>query len=169
MPFANGSFDVVFCQLGLQYFPDRSAALREMRRVLAAGGRLVLLVWRPIQRSPGYAILADALERHLGVEAATIMRAPFGLGDPEQLRTLMTGAGLGDVEIRSSVGTVRFTSPEDFLRYQVAGSPLAGPVGQADDRARQALMQEASTALQAFASTDGFSFPIEGNVAAARK
>jgi len=167
--FADGSFDVVFCQLGLQYFPDRSAALREMRRVLAAGGRLVLLVWGPIQHSPGYAILADALERHLGVEAATIMRAPFGLGDPEQLRALVTGAGFGHVEIRSSVGKVRFASPEHFLRYQVAASPLAGPVSQADDRSRQALMQMASTALQTFASADGFAFPIEGNVAVARK
>jgi hypothetical protein len=44
---------------------------------------LVALVWRPIQHSPAYAVLADALECHLDVEAATIMRAPFGLGDPE--------------------------------------------------------------------------------------
>jgi ubiquinone/menaquinone biosynthesis C-methylase UbiE len=167
LPFADGSFEVVFCQLGLQYFRDRSASLREMRRALARGGRLVVLVWRPIQYSPGFAILADALERHLSVEVANIMRAPFSLDDPEQLRSLIAAAGLGDVEIRPSVGTVRFASPNDFLRYYVAGSPLAGPVGQAEDRARRALMQDASTALQAFVCADGLAFPIEGNVATA--
>jgi SAM-dependent methyltransferase len=162
------SFDVVFCQLGLQYFPDRSAALGEMHRVLAPNARAVLLVWRPIQHSPGFAILADALERHVGAHAATIRRAPFGLGDAEELRTLMIGVGFRDVAIGSEVGTVHFPSAEDFIRYQVAGSPLAGPVGQADDHARQALIQEVNGALQPFTGAEGLLFPIEGHVAKAR-
>jgi SAM-dependent methyltransferase len=168
LPFADGSFDVVFCQLGLQYFPDRSAALGEMHRVLAPNGRVVLLVWRPIQHSPGFAILAGALERHVGAHAATIMRAPFGLGDAEELRTLMIGAGFRDTAIRSEAGTVHFPSTGDFIRCQVAGSPLAGPVGQADDHARQALIQEVSGALQPFTGAEGLLFPIEGHVAKAR-
>ena len=44
LPFPDGSFDVVYCQLGLQFFADRAAALREMRRVLGPGGRLALMV-----------------------------------------------------------------------------------------------------------------------------
>jgi ubiquinone/menaquinone biosynthesis C-methylase UbiE len=168
LPFADGSFDVVICQLGLQYFPDRSAALREMHRVLAPSGRAVLLVWRPIQHSPGFAILADALEHHVGGQAATIMRAPFGLGDAEELRSLMIGAGFKDVAIRSEAGTVHFPSTEDFLRCQVAGSPLAGPVGQADDHARRALIQEVTDAPRPFTSAEGVLFPIEGHVAKAR-
>jgi SAM-dependent methyltransferase len=168
LPFADGSFEVVFCQLGLQYFPDRSAALREMHRVLAPNGRAVLLVWRPIQHSPGFAILADVLERHVGGHAATIMRAPFGLGDAEELRTLMIGVEFKDVAIRSEEGTVHFPSAEDFIRCQVAGSPLAGPVGQVDDHARQTLIQEVSGALQSFTGAQGLLFPIQGHVVTAR-
>jgi len=86
MPFHNAAFDVVLCQLGLQYFPDRPAALGEMHRVLVPGGRLVLLVWQSIEHSPGFARLAEALERHVGTLAAAIMRAPFVFGDPEEVR-----------------------------------------------------------------------------------
>jgi ubiquinone/menaquinone biosynthesis C-methylase UbiE len=48
LPFVAATFDVVFCQLGLQYFPDRRQAVREMYRVLSPNGRLVALVWRSI-------------------------------------------------------------------------------------------------------------------------
>jgi ubiquinone/menaquinone biosynthesis C-methylase UbiE len=53
LPFPDGSFEVVCCQLGLQFFPDRAAALAEMARVLVAGGRLAAMVWRSIDHSPG--------------------------------------------------------------------------------------------------------------------
>ena len=45
LPFAAGSFDLVLCQQGLQFFVDRAAALAESRRVLARGGRIALSVW----------------------------------------------------------------------------------------------------------------------------
>ncbi|MFL6266603.1 MAG: methyltransferase domain-containing protein [Actinomycetes bacterium] len=53
LPFGDRSFEVVCCQLGLQYVPDRAAALAEMARVLAPGGRLAAMVWRSIEHSPG--------------------------------------------------------------------------------------------------------------------
>ena len=68
LPFPDGSFNVVYCQLGLQFFPDRPAALREMHRVLGAEGRLALMVWRGIHESLGFAVLAEALERQVGQE-----------------------------------------------------------------------------------------------------
>jgi SAM-dependent methyltransferase len=77
MPFPDASFDVVLCQQGLQQFPGRPAALREMRRVLVPGGRVALSVWGRIEANPGFAALAEALERHVGSEAANNRRAPF--------------------------------------------------------------------------------------------
>jgi hypothetical protein len=76
--------------------------------------------------------------------------------------------GFKDEAIRSEAGTVHFPSTEDFLRCQVAGSPLASPVGQADDHARQALIQEITDAFRPFTSAEGVLFPIEGHVAKAR-
>ena len=79
LPFPDASFDIVYCQLGLQFFADRAAALREMRRILGPEGRLALMVWRGIGESPGFSAMAEILERNIGQAAAAIMRAPFGL------------------------------------------------------------------------------------------
>jgi ubiquinone/menaquinone biosynthesis C-methylase UbiE len=45
LPFEDGSFDVVLCQQGLQFFPARAAALGEMRRILRPGGGVGIAVW----------------------------------------------------------------------------------------------------------------------------
>ena len=70
------------------------------------------MVWRGIDESPGFAVLADALERHVGEAAAAIMRAPFGLSNADQLDQLVRNAGFQDIAIQQRVGTVRFPSPE---------------------------------------------------------
>src|SRR5215210_3877545 len=59
MPFPEATFDVVLCQLGLQFFPDRPQALQEMHRVLVPGGRLALNVYSAIERNPAPRALAD--------------------------------------------------------------------------------------------------------------
>ena len=66
LPFLDASFDLVCCQQGLQYVPDRRAALQEMCRVLVPRGRLALGVWRGLEHQPFYAALTEALERYVG-------------------------------------------------------------------------------------------------------
>jgi ubiquinone/menaquinone biosynthesis C-methylase UbiE len=168
LPFPDGSFNVVYCQLGLQFFADRPAALREMRRVLGTEGRLALMVWRGIHESPGFAVLADALQRHVGQAAAAIMRAPFGLSNADELEALVRAAGFQNVAIRQRSGTVRFPSVERFVLSYVAGSPLAGPVSQADDAARAALITDVRNALGNFTSNDELAFPIAAHLLSAR-
>jgi SAM-dependent methyltransferase len=165
LPLPDAAFDVVFCQQGLQFFPDRSAALREMRRVLAPAGRLAVAVWRPIRCSPGFLALAEALARHVG---AGLLDGPFSLGDAEELRTLVSGAGFRDVAIRAVAKTVRFPSAEEFVMHYVAASPLANPVAQAGNQARAALLEEVSAALRPYADDDGVAFPIDSHLALAR-
>ena len=168
LPFPNASFNVAYCQLGLQFFPDRAAALREMHRVLAPGGRLAVMVWRGIDDSPGFAVLAEALERHVGHAAAAIMRAPFGLSNADELEELVRNAGFQDVAIQNRIGTVRFPSPERLVLSYVAGSPLAGAVSQANDAAREALITDAINALGKYTSNNELSFPIAAHLLSAR-
>jgi ubiquinone/menaquinone biosynthesis C-methylase UbiE len=168
LPFPDRSFDVVFCQLGLQFFADRAAALREMHRVGATEARLALMVWRRIEESPGFAALAAALERHIGPAAATIMRAPFGLSDAGELEALVSAAGFRDVAVQQRNGTVRFPSIERFVLSYVTGSPLAGPVSNADDAARDALVTDVRKALKSYTDNAGLAFPISAHLLSAR-
>jgi SAM-dependent methyltransferase len=107
MPFPEEAFDLVLCQQGVQFFPDRAAGLNEMRRVLVPGGRMVLAVWGPIEQSPGFATLATALERHVSAAAAAA-RSPFSLWDTGELRDLLDGAGLRNLEVHSRMRMLCF-------------------------------------------------------------
>ncbi len=169
MPLPDAAFDIAYCQLGLQFFPDRPAALREMHRVLVPGGRLGVMVWRSIEHSPGFGILAAALERHVSSEAAGIMRAPFALAKAEELRGLIAAAGFRDITIRPVPGTVRFPSVARFVQDYVAGSPLAGHVAKVSDEARAALVSEVGDALRSHFVAGALEFPIEAHLASARK
>jgi SAM-dependent methyltransferase len=159
-----------FCQQGLQFFSDQSATLREMYRILAPSGRLVLSVWREIERSPGFAVLADALTRHISPEAGTLMSSgPFGPSNPEALRAAIAGASFGDITIRPALKNLRFPSPNEFVLRYAAGSALASLVANADDDVRTALLAEVDERLQSYVDDEGLTFPIETNVAIARK
>jgi ubiquinone/menaquinone biosynthesis C-methylase UbiE len=168
LPFQDGSFDLACCQLGLQFFPDRPAALADMARVLVPGGRLVAMVWRSIDRSPGFEALAEALDRHVGPAAGAMMRAPFGLGDDGTLRGLVEGAGFRDVTVERRAGVVRFPSARALLAAQEGGSPLAGPIGDAGPAARAGLVEDLEAALAAWQGADGLAFPIEALLAGGR-
>jgi ubiquinone/menaquinone biosynthesis C-methylase UbiE len=161
LPFPAGSFDVVCCQLGLQFFADRPAALREMARVLARGGRLVAMVWRPIEYSPGFAALAKALDRHVGAAAGALMRAPFALGDEDELRALVETAGFTQTHIRRAAGAVRFASARDLVLAYGTGSPLAAHLAGVDDATHEALVASVESALGSDKRDRILSFPIE--------
>jgi len=169
MPLPDGAFDAVYCQLGLQFFPDRPAALREMYRVLVPGGRLGLMVWQDIQYSPGFSALAAAIARHVGAEAASIVRAPFALADAEQLRALVAAEDFRDIAVESVAGTVRFPSVSRFVQDYVRGSPLSGHVAKVSDEVRETLVAEVSDAIMSYVADEGLMFPNKAHLVRARK
>jgi hypothetical protein len=141
-----------------------------MHRVLTPGGRLVLSVWREIEQSAGFDILAEALTRHVGPEVGTLMTSgPFGLSDTEQLRDLITGAGFDHIRINPAVKILHFPSPREFVLQYVAGSALAGPLAAASDDGRAALLADVEAGLRSYVDDQGLAFPIESNLAAAHK
>jgi ubiquinone/menaquinone biosynthesis C-methylase UbiE len=172
MPFPDGAFDVILCQLGLQFFPDRPAALREMWRVLAPGGRLALSVFSAIEYTPAASALANALERHLGPGASKTKRTEHALADPEELRTLVAGAGFRDVMIRTTTQQIRFPSPREYVRLQLAATPMAGLVSGMERGQRDALVEaiagDLRTAVQRDAAEGELTFPQEAHVVLAR-
>jgi SAM-dependent methyltransferase len=164
LPFVAESFDVVCCQLGLQYFPDREAALREMHRVLIPGGRAALSVWREIDHAPGFAVLATALGRFIGADAEALMRAPFALSGADELAMLVGNAGFRSPMVQSATGDVRFDSAEMFVHGYVGGSPLAGLVAASPPAAYDDLVREVEQGLAGFIAQGSLSFPIEAHL-----
>ncbi len=167
LPFANAAFDVVLCQQGLQFFPDRLAALREMHRVLVPEGRLGLSVWRPIQHNPYIAALGNAAERHVSAEVAAGLRTVCALGDADALRSLLLQAGFREVRISIAILVMRFASVDAFVPGQFAATPFAGAVAALDANARAALLEDVRVALRPYTDDTGIAVPNEAHVAIA--
>ncbi len=169
LPLADGTFDVVVCQQGLPFFPDRAAAMREMHRVLVPRGRLAVSAWTPIQDSPGFLALIEALALHAGPEATAIVYEPFSLGDVGELRALIVNAGFEDVSTYHAVRTLRFPSGEEFVRQYATGSPLAGVLAKMTASALGELVRDVSARVTSYLSAEGLAFPIEAHLALAHK
>jgi SAM-dependent methyltransferase len=167
MPFPPATFDVVFCQHGLQQVPDRPAALSEMRRVLVPGGRLAIAVWSRIEGSPGMVALVTALQRHVGAEAANNRRAPFRLADAGELADLLAVAGFRDVHIHTRVEPARFSSPEALVAAQLAATPLS-TIGDLTEATRGAIARDVRAMLQDYLQDDGMTVPMESHLAVGR-
>lgn len=169
LPFDERTFDVIACQQALQFMPRPAAALAEMRRVLSECGRAVVAVLRPIRYAPAYGPIADALQRHAGDAAATMMRSPFPDWDGARLRALLAEARFRDVRVRIDVGAVRYPSVADMLAQEAASSPLAAELAHQPATARVALVDELTAALREFQDDDGVVFPMETFVAIGRR
>lgn len=167
LPFPDASVDVVLCQQALQFFADRPAALAEMSRVLRPGGRLGLSTCRSVEHQPGYGALIDVLTRHVGVQAAAVIRSPYALGEIGDLRTLLDGAGLTAAAVRIAVWPARFPSAEGMLTAEMMSSPLGDLIRGLDDDVRSALLEDLADRLEPHTDDEGVIFPFETLVATA--
>jgi ubiquinone/menaquinone biosynthesis C-methylase UbiE len=173
LPFRAKSFDLVLCQLGLQFFPDRQQALREMHRVLSHSGRIALSVYSPIERTPGANAFVLALDRILGVHASKIKRGEHSFDNPDQVRGLLVEAGFVGIDVQSVVQQITFPSVLDYVRFQLLATPQSVLLKDRAEADRQAAISQiasetaqSSTASMLHDST--FSFPQEAYVATAR-
>ncbi len=127
LPFPDGSFDAVVSQFGLMFFSDRLQALREMLRVLAPSGRLVVAVWDTLEKNPAYAAEVELLARVAGRAAADALSAPFVLGDRAALASLFAEAGAVSTSVTTHRGTARFPSIRVVLEADLRGwLPMVG-------------------------------------------
>ena len=156
MPLPDAGFDVVLCQLSLQFVPDRKAAVSEMHRVLRPGGRLVITVPGPV--GPLFEQLAVAMGKHIAPQAAGFVRAVFSIDDATELENLLAQAGFRDVNAEAEVLDLPLPEPKEFLWQYVAGTPLAATVANADEDARSALEREVVEGWQQYRNGDGMNY-----------
>lgn len=141
LPFGDGQFDVVVCQFGAMFFPDKVAAYRQFRQTLRPGGRLLFNVWDAIEENE----LADEVTRALaGLFPADppqfMRRIPHGYYDPELIRAQLHEAGLRNatIEHRDDVGFA--PSPYEAAMAYCQGTPLRAEIeerGKSLDEATQ--------------------------------
>lgn len=173
LPFPDEAFDVVLCQHGLPFFPDRAKAMSEMRRVLVPGGRVAVIVLQVLERHAVFEALMGSVARHLALPLANVM-TPFSLPDADKLHALFTGAGFENVDISTISTTVQFPDPERFVPLAVASSAAAVPAfAQLDPAARAVLVEkvreDVEPVLLSYRDADHISFPMFAHLAMATR
>jgi SAM-dependent methyltransferase len=138
----DDDFDVVTCQQGLQFFPDRPAALSEMRRALRPGGQLGVAVWCTISECPPFAAMGEALGRVLGTETAEAYEnGPWGFGAPEPLARLVQESGFTNVNVRKHELPLIFEGGPGQLMLTLHAASVATTLAQLPEEEMSALAE----------------------------
>jgi ubiquinone/menaquinone biosynthesis C-methylase UbiE len=169
IPYEDEIFEIVTCQQGLPYFSDRAAAIREMYRVMIPGGRLAMLVWRGIEYSPAFRILAAVLDHYLGAEATAYIRSSFVFEEAADLRTLLVQSRFRNAQIEEVDSTAHFASVDEFFRSQVIGTQLVDQLATLDAPQRAELFTVLANALKSYVTGEGLSFPMGAFLITAKK
>lgn len=159
LPFEDGTFDIVTCQQGLQFFPGRKHALQEFHRVLAPGGRAVVSCWCAVDTAPGHEALVEAVREHVPDQEPMAL-APFMLDDGEELGLLLTAGGFEDIEVERVDRLAHFASPEDLARSFLVGSPMALGLANVPAPVREALARDVAARVR-----ERFGEPVEAPMA----
>lgn len=165
LPFTDNTFDVVLCQQGLQFFTDRPAGLREMRRVLKPGGRATVSVWRGPEHQSVKGAMLLALQRRFGSGALK----PYSLGEAEVLRGLFVETGFRDVRLEVVQRMMRADSIDEFIVMTILGAAAAVPaLAQATEEARlsaiRSIRQEIAEDIAVVQEGEGMVFPMEAHI-----
>ncbi len=168
LPYEDESFDVVCCQFGVMFFPDRIAGYEEARRVLKPGGRFIFNAWDRIEENEfADVVTKSAGEVFEGDPPLFLARTPHGYHDIEEIEANLKAAGFADIVIE----TITEVSSAPTARHPAVayceGTPLRNEI-EARDKTRLAEVTEHATKAIAAQFGDGpVSARIQGHVATA--
>jgi len=170
MPFGDASFDVVVCQFGAMFFPDRVAGYREARRVLAPGGRFVLSVWDSLQHNPMTRVVVDAMAaRYPHNPPRFLARTPHGHHDANVIRRDLAAAGFDSVVVETVTLPSRAPSAEDAAIGLCQGTPMRGEIEALDPSGLAAATEAAAAALRSAFGTGAIEAPMQAVMVTAAK
>ena len=166
LPFSDGSFDLVVCQFGLMFFPDKVRANREAWRVLGSGGRYLLVSFDQLELNPVPKAAEDAVVALFPHDPPEYMeRGPFSYADPALIENDLLAAGFSDIQIETIEASSRVNARE-AAQGMVLGSPFRSEIERRDP---SALDRAVSAVTEALRPWDGKDAPISAHVVTAAK
>ncbi len=160
----DGFFDVLLCALGLMYLPDPLQAVREMRRVLRPGGRVVLAVWGGRSRC-GWASLFGIVDAEVASEVCPLF---FRLGQGVALACLCAAVGLVVEEQHRIDAPLAYADADPACRAAFVGGPVALAWQRFDAAARERVQARYLESIAAWRHGASYQVPGEFVVVAAR-
>jgi SAM-dependent methyltransferase len=163
LPFEDRKFDVVACQFGVMFFPDKLQGYSEARRVLKPGGRFFFNVWDRLSENEFAHTVTEGLAALFPKDPPRFMaRVPHGYHDAGRVCEELTAAGFGSISVETRDDTSRARSPRDAAIAYCQGTPLRNEIVARDAASLEDATQRATEALARRFGTG----PIEGRIRA---
>ena len=169
LPYADQEFDLVVCQQGFQFFPDRVQAVKEIHRVLKPGGRVGITVWSSIGASPGYLAIANALGKTVGASAAGLLDELFAFPSSDEVGRCFADGGFPDATVDSLEIDAVFRSAEEFTRAIAVGSIMRRTPTQFSEETLDLMAAEVAAEMAQYLGDIGLVFPMQAHLMTATK
>lgn len=130
LPFEDESFDVVVCQFGLMFVPDKVTAIRETYRILKRGGRFVFSVWDAIERNDFAYLAHRTITSFFENDPPMFYEVPFSFHDPKAIRPLCEATGFRKVKVTPLELPCVSSSAADAAKGLVQGNPVAVAINE---------------------------------------
>ena len=169
LPVGDGGFDVVTCQQGLQFFPDRAAAIGEMHRTLKPGGRVVAAVWREMALQPYFAAMEAALRECLPADQAEPYGAPFRWPRAVEVEAAFRDGRFASVSVAEVRHPLTFEGGVAQAVSALAASPIATTIAKLDPETGARLRSAAERRLTPLVVEGQVRTQMVSNLVTARK
>jgi ubiquinone/menaquinone biosynthesis C-methylase UbiE len=170
LPFNDNSFDLVVCQFGVMFFPDKVRANSEARRVLREGGRYMLVIWDRIEHNLATMAAGRAVgDLFPGDSVRFYERVPFRYHDVGQIEQDLLAAGFTDIEYETIELPSRAASAHEAAIALVQGTPVRSDIEQIDPAMLGRATDAAEAALRQYEGPDGFEAPMTARLVTAIK
>jgi len=170
LPFEDASFDLVVCQFGVMFYPDKVRGNAEARRVLREGGHYLFAVWDRIERN-GLSKLANQSMREAFPDNPPqfMTRGPYSYHEPEWIERDLHAAGFTEVAIETIELTSRSGSAEEGARGLVYGSPMGVELEEYGPGALDRVFADLVRTARRYEGPNGFEAPMAAHVVTATR
>ena len=170
LPFRDGEFDLVVCQFGVMFYPDKVRGNAEALRVLRDGGSYLLAVWDRIERNILSDLANQSLRKNFPDDPPQFMvRGPFSYHDRSAIERDLRAAGFQSISIGTVEATSRSATAEDGARGLVYGSPMGVELEDYGAGALDRIFEDLRGSARQFEGPDGFAAPMSAHIVIATK
>lgn len=170
LPFDDASFDLVVCQFGVMFYPDKVRGAAEARRVLCDGGHYLFAVWDRIDRNMLSNLANESLKRQYPDDPPQfIVRGPFSYFESEWIERDLRAGGFTNFQIETVKSQSRSISADDAARGLVYGSPMGVELADYGEDALDRVFADLTKTARQFEGPDGLAAPMAAHIVTATK
>jgi ubiquinone/menaquinone biosynthesis C-methylase UbiE len=128
LPFADNSFDVVVCQFGIMFYPDKLKGMQEAFRVLKKGGTYLFNVWDTVDVNPMAKTAREIIMNFFQNDPPAFYNIPFGYNDTNEISASLREAGFTDIHFETLKKDAISQSAKQMSDGLVQGNPIVNAI-----------------------------------------